>query len=279
MAPSGHPPAEAFFLDSGEERRFCLLHLPAGQAHSALVYVHPFAEEMNRSRHVAAQTARTLAAQGTAVLLIDLHGCGDSGGDFADARWDSWKRDLDAACALLAERCGVWPGMLGLRLGALLALDYARSAARAPARLLLWQPVLSGAAYLTQFLRLRTARGMLEGSQQGEGTEALRARLSAEGQLEVAGYMLAAPLAAAIDALDARELAPAGADWFEVVAAEGRAPSPASARMADAWRAAGCALGMHTVPAPAFWNTPELADAGTLVQATAAVMRELPHAL
>ncbi len=277
MQGSGHPAAQAFFDGSGAHRRFCLYHASAGPARGALVYLHPFAEEMNRSRHVAAQLARTLAAQGTAVLLIDLHGCGDSAGDFEEARWDSWKHDVARACALLAERCGVWPGVLGLRLGALLALDYAHNAARAPQRVVLWQPVTSGAAYLTQFLRLRTAHAMLAGGG-AETTDALRARLHADGAVEVAGYMLAAPLAAAIDALDAVTLAPGAADWFEVAPAAGRAPSPATLKVADAWRARGCALQLHGVGAAPFWSTAELADAGALVRATAQLLGGGAHA-
>ena len=43
-----HPPAEPFFLDSAHGQRFCLYHAPQGHCRGALVYVHPFAEEMNK---------------------------------------------------------------------------------------------------------------------------------------------------------------------------------------------------------------------------------------
>ncbi len=50
----------------------------------------------------------------------------------------------------------------GLRLGALLALDFAREISKKKLdRFILWQPVISGDSFLTQFLRLRLANEML----------------------------------------------------------------------------------------------------------------------
>jgi alpha/beta superfamily hydrolase len=40
---------------------------------------------MNKARRMAALQARALAALGYGVLLLDLHGCGDSSGDFGDS--------------------------------------------------------------------------------------------------------------------------------------------------------------------------------------------------
>ena len=102
----GHASADAFFLDTPDGPRFCMFHAPVGACRGALVYVHPFAEEMNRSRRMAALGARALAAQGIGVLLLDLHGCGDSADDFGDATWDGWLRDIAAARAWLEQRLG-----------------------------------------------------------------------------------------------------------------------------------------------------------------------------
>jgi alpha-beta hydrolase superfamily lysophospholipase len=67
---------EAFFLPAASGQRFCLFHQPDSltAARGAVVYVHPFAEEMNKSRRMAALQAKALAAAGYAVLQIDLHG-------------------------------------------------------------------------------------------------------------------------------------------------------------------------------------------------------------
>ena len=73
-----------FFFDADPGTRFSLYHAPNPQvpARGAILYVHPFAEEMNNSRRMAALQARAFSALGFAVLQIDLFGCGDSCGDF-----------------------------------------------------------------------------------------------------------------------------------------------------------------------------------------------------
>ena len=263
--------AEPFYLPTAHGERYCLYHPPAGQCRGALVYVHPFAEEMNKSRRVAALQSRAFAAMGIGVLQIDLAGCGDSEGDFADARWEHWKLDLAAGCAWLGERLGRPAGLWGLRLGALLALDYARSAQHPVERLLLWQPVLQGSNYLTQFLRLRVAGDMLaegEAGAGGGGTGALRAQLAAGAALEVAGYLLAPQLAAAIDALDAAALTPAcPVDWIEIVAAPDRPHTPATLRVSCGW----VNTRLHKVAGQPFWSTQEIAESPELVEATCAL--------
>ncbi|MFC0250911.1 hydrolase 2, exosortase A system-associated [Massilia consociata] len=283
MALPGHAPAETFFLQTALDARYCLFHAPAAPCRGALVYVHPFAEEMNRSRRMAALGARALAAEGVGVLQLDLHGCGDSSGEFAEARWDTWKQDVHAACGWLRARLGCEPGVWGLRLGALLALDYAASAPQAPERLLLWQPVTAGSAFLTQFLRLKIANDMLRGDRQDDqpgGTEALRATLRAGSALDIAGYQLSPPLAAAIDALDGSRLAPAcPVHWFELAAAPDRPLPPAAAKLAAGWRDRGVDVRAETVAGPQFWNTQEITEAPALLAATAALYRTALHAV
>ena len=108
---TGRPPisnlgaADVFHLARPNGERLCVYHAPtAGLPRAAVVYVHPLAEEMNKSRRMAALQSRALAAVGCAVLRIDLHGCGDSSGDFADASWEDWVDDVVAACGWLRER-------------------------------------------------------------------------------------------------------------------------------------------------------------------------------
>jgi hypothetical protein len=151
---------EAFFSGAGRLSRLCLLYEPAQRAvRGKVLYVPPFAEEMNRCRPAAAAMARALADAGWAVLQIDLAGCGDSAGEFADATWEGWLEDLRHGLSLLT-RFGPGPLFLwGVRGGALLAADLIASRhAGAGTHLLLWQPVLSGAQHLQQWLRLRLAR-------------------------------------------------------------------------------------------------------------------------
>ncbi|WP_075794049.1 hydrolase 2, exosortase A system-associated [Massilia putida] len=273
---------EPFFLGSGADRRFCLFHRPAGNCRGAVLYVPPFAEELNRTRRMAALGARRLAAHGYGVLQIDLLGTGDSAGDFADARWDLWKADLDTGAAWLRARMDAPLTLWGLRLGALLALDYARTAAMPLAPLLLWQPVAGGSTYLTQFLRLRTANAMLGDDAAAQtGTKALRAALAAGETLEIAGYDLTSELARAIDGLPAPDAmaSPASAHWFDVLGAPGQTPGPAAARVKAAWEAQGALLHVHTVTGSPFWATTAVSTCPALLDATAAVLEERVHAV
>lgn len=264
-ARDARAPAEAFFLPREGGQRYCLYHPAAGDCRGAVLYVHPFAEEMNRSRRMAALQARALAAHGIAVLQIDLLGCGDSSGESADMRWSAWKDDLAAGHAWLAERSGKRAVLLGLRLGALLAADYARAPVAPLAGLVLWQPVHAGSAYINQFLRLRLASDMLAGSDGATGTASLRAALETGELLEVAGYELHPDLVRELDPIGLAQLAPAGLPlhWMEVAASAGRALPPAAARIIESLGAQ-----VHQVDGPQFWSTQEITECPALIEAT-----------
>ena len=262
---------EPFFLPAGTRgERFCIYHPAIGAPRGGIVYLHPFGEEMNKARRMAALQSRKLAAQGFAVLQIDLYGCGDSSGDFGDARWELWKEDAALAVAWLRERTGGSIYLWGLRLGALLALDFAAGEQARCAGFLLWQPVVNGEQFLTQFLRLRVAGEMIAAGTAKSGTQQLREELNAGGRLEIAGYDIASELAQAIDRMKLAELTPREAPvyWFEVVPEAGRTPPPASSRVVDAWRARGARVDVHTVVGEPFWNTIEVAECSHLLDAT-----------
>lgn len=284
MMPSAElPRPEPFFLEAEPGQRFCLYHAPAGRCRGALLYVHPFGDEMNKARRMAALQARRMAAAGWGVLQVDLHGCGDSSGEFAEARWETWKADLAAGAAWLGARLGQPVGLWGLRLGGLLALDYARGATHPVPDMVLWQPVQNGAAYLKQFLRLLSVNEMLsqadsEAPGAAGNTGALRAALLGGRMLEVAGYEIAPELAAAIDGADAAGLAPAASrvHWFEMASAPDRPLAPALARLAAAWQQQGCALQVKQVVGLPFWATQEIAESEALLDATCAACGSAP---
>jgi exosortase A-associated hydrolase 2 len=269
--------AKPFFLKSDSGQRFCLLYPPCGDfCKGAFLYVHPFGEEMNKSRRMAALQAREFAANGYAVLQMDLLGCGDSSGEFGDASWNAWKEDLALAQQWLIQEYAVPFYLWGLRLGGLLALDYAQNAH--VDRLLLWQPILSGNAFMTQFLRLRVANEMLADGKEksGGGTQALRDALKMGETLEIAGYDITSQMAEAIDTLDASKLIPTcPISWFEIVAAEGKAMTPASMRIVNAWQQQGVELTTHTVACLQFWATQEISECPELLTQTTAILPTL----
>ncbi len=263
------PHPDVFFLPAaGGEQRLCLFHSPAGAPRSKILYLHPFAEEMNKSRRMAALACRALAEAGHAVLQIDLRGCGDSSADFGDASWADWQADVQLGLECLDARvpepvqAPLW--LWGLRAGCLLAAaDWGR-----PVNYLFWQPMTSGKLALQQFLRLKLAAEMASGG--GKGLmEQMKSELAAGIEVEVAGYRLGAALASG---LEASALTPAGApgrvEWLEVSTSENAVLTPVSEQAIKRWRDAGWVLRSRIAQGPGFWATAEIELAPAMIAGT-----------
>lgn len=267
--------AEAFFLPAESGERFCLFRQasPKVPFRGGVLFAHPFAEEMNKSRRAVAVAATTLAEDGWSVLQIDFLGCGDSSGDLADARWENWQDDLIRAAEWLETRGIVLKVLWGLRAGALLAAAVVERV-RTPVDLLFWQPVLSGAAHLTQFLRLKAAEQMLGQSSERSATARLRAELETGNAVEVGGYTLSPHLALAIDsALLAVPAAFRGQIlWFETGRADVTDLSPLTARHVHSLVDAGHRVTARAVAGAAFWQTVEIEESPALTGATVAAL-------
>jgi exosortase A-associated hydrolase 2 len=263
--------SSAFFLPAELGNRFCIYHADAHDtAAGGIVYVHPFFEEMNKARRMAALQSRRLAAAGYAVLQIDLFGCGDSDGNSADATWETWKQDLRVALAWLKSKTPGPLGLWGLRLGATLAADVARDPGLEIEHLILWQPVGNGELFLTQFLRLRLAAEMLADGAAQTGVRELRESLGRGATLEIAGYDLHPQLAAGVDALRLADLIPVvkRVHWLEVTATEAPSLAPASRRVLEAWQSKGLDVRAAAVRGEPFWSTMEITDCEALLAAT-----------
>mgnify|MGYP001617163193 CR=1 FL=1 len=263
----------SFFLEGAHGPLFCLYLAPAeGAPREGVLYLHPFAEEMHKSRRMAALQARALARAGYAVLQVDLTGCGDSTGDFGQASWEIWLDDARRAHDWLA---GQVPGPLtlwGLRLGASLAVNVAPELARI-CRLLLWQPVLNGDQFLTQFLRIKLAGEMLSEGQALTDTKVLRAKLDAGEPVEVGGYMLSPAMAQGLAGLKLAALRPLCAvEWIEVGALSSNDIAPATRRIVEAWRDDGTIIRTQTERGDLFWVTQEISECPALIEATMKVM-------
>jgi exosortase A-associated hydrolase 2 len=283
---------EVFFLPVADRdiedpgQRLCIYY-PAqldGVASAPLglvLYIHPFAEEMNKARRMAALQSRALAQAGFAVLQIDLFGCGDSSGDFGDATWEHWAKDVVAGSLWLRGknptdaikgRAPLW--LWGLRVGCLVAVDAAKQIDE-PCNFLFWQPPASGKPLLQQFLRLKVAGDMLTGQSKGV-MDGMRQQLAGGSPVEIAGYMLAPGLAFGFE--QAALVPPAVSDparrveWFELSTREEASLSPISAKTVQAWAQAGCRVTSHLVNGPAFWQTTEIEDAPHLIDATIAAL-------
>lgn len=117
---------EGTFIQSDRGHVFCLKaqpYYPESGVHN-VIFIPPFAEEMNASRRFFALMRRALCARGYTVIQPDLYGTGDSEGLFVDATLDTWLGDLHNVrqhfCSDEGERLSV----IALRGGCLLAQEF-----------------------------------------------------------------------------------------------------------------------------------------------------------
>lgn len=250
---------QPFYLPSGDGQRFCVYYcLPDREVRGAILYVHPFAEEMNKSRRMAAIQARRLAESGYAVLQVDLLGCGDSSGDFGDASWSAWIEDVHLGYRWLRQQTAAPLTLWGLRAGCLVAVAAAVDLPESP-NFIFWQPVLSGKQYWQQFMRLKMAGELASGQAKGV-TEQLRTQIAAGQSVEIAGYVVSPALAIGLE--QAELLAPpinvGHVMWLDLSFREEAILSPASQKRTEQWRAAGFTVNAKVVRGPAFWQSTEI---------------------
>jgi exosortase A-associated hydrolase 2 len=267
------PAVEAFYLawPGGSGSRLCIHHPSwSSPARGVVLYVPPFAEEMNKSRRMVSLQARALAQAGFAVLSMDLFGCGDSAGDFSEASWEVWVEDMVAAVRWLTDRYAheappLW--LWGLRAGCLLAASVQGSIAT-PCNLLFWQAVQSGRLTLRQFMRLKSMADAAGGAVRASADE-LRAELAAGRSVEIGGYRLSPALARGIDDARLDPVARGGRlVWFELGRQAGAMLSPTALESVTAWRNAGFEVQTEVVSGPAFWQTVEIEEAPSLIEHT-----------
>lgn len=259
------------FMLKGSRAELCAVYYPPSEdapPRGDVLVVPPFAEEMNRCRAMVSMQARAWAHQGIGTLVLDLYGTGDSAGEFVEATWDQWLEDLRRGIAWLDAQANGCRALLALRLGAVMAGELARGCAGVR-NVLLWQPVLSGKTFYTQFLRIRIAAEMSL-PDRVKSTQELR-QLSAGGQaVEVSGYEVGAALATALDAVALDTTAwPTNMqiDWFEVSADSDPALTPASLKAIESLQTAGIAVHVQAVAGPAFWQVHERELAPQLIEA------------
>lgn len=186
-----------FFFEGAGGALFGLLHQPppgATATQEAFVFCHAFAEEKLWTHRTCVTMARALALRGHPVLRFDCRGNGDSDGAFPDFSIAGALDDVARAVEVVRERTGCSAvSLLGLRLGATIA---ALSAERLPGieRLVLWAPIVDGARYMQEQLRVNLATQLAVYKEIRQDRAALVATLQAGATVNVDGYELAWPL-------------------------------------------------------------------------------------
>lgn len=272
-------PLAGAFIDGPQGPLLVVVHRPAAAVRGAVLAVPAFAEEMNKCRPTVTAIARRLADQGYATIVPDLHGTGDSGGEFSQARWEAWLADLHGVAGWAQAQGLPVTGILALRLGARLAADAIAAGSIAPvARTAFCQPVLDARQFLRQFLRLRMA-ATLGTAGAAESAAQLRARLESEGSLAIAGYRLAAPLARALEERPAPAALPAGLGELAWLETARDAPAQASTRAQELvrrFRGAGSRVQLAAFTQEPFWATTEIVVPREMAAAAAAFLAGAP---
>jgi len=228
-----------------------------------------FAEEMNRCRYMCTMLAQQLAEQGYAYLSVDPYGVGDSEGDFVDANWEQSNKDLLTGVAYAEELGFKNISILGVRLGALQAMQILNEIKNLK-RLILWQPVINGQSALTQFLRIKIAASI--GRNETPGTISdFDAQIENGESVEVAGYDVSPGLYSGMKASRFEEhidLCSVPVGWFSTLASEDRKTPRAEMNMIEKWQKKGATVDHRVVYGPSYWQVHERTLVPGLVDAT-----------
>lgn len=243
-----------------------------------VVLIPPFAEEMNQSRRMLTLLAEALAEAGYHTALPDFFGTGDSEGEFADASWSGWLDQLTCCVESLRRDYGVERySLVAVRAGALLAADYLRCAKKIPEKLVLWQPVIDGSGYLSQFLRLRLAADMLSGDKDKETLTAMKQQLALGQTVEVAGYALTSAISEGLSRASLKQLPPECLPptyWIDLVSNDKNVSPQVNRRLVEEFTDAGNKVYYSVNTGLPFWNSVVTLENKALVKNTVSFFQD-----
>ncbi len=265
------------YLSATNGKLFSLLRLPeTGSVKAIVVLVPPFAEEMNKSRHMFAQLSACFAESNMGTLLFDYYGTGESEGHFEEASLTSYTQDLQdvvdhVANSQLGQQVPIY--LVCLRMGALVALSAWKKLENIRA-VAFWNPVISGKILINQFFRLRLAANLTSNSGKKDSAQTIKEELSSTGLTEVAGYTLSQSL---VDELEQSSLDKYITDpeftfpkvaWFEASSPAKDTLLPVSATAIEKLTQASIPVESFCVEGSQFWSTQEISVAPLLIAKT-----------
>jgi len=269
-----------WFLPSNNQQLLVTGFEPALPVTQSVIVVPPFAEEMNKSRKLMSDFCRSVVGadgSSTAVYMIDLFGCGDSEGVLSQASWPMWRHNIaDLLADLKQQHPLANHHLLGIRLGAALALDCCINELHNQSlSLIFWQPALNGAQFINQFMRLKIAAAMAQGTT--ITTAQLREELADKQLIEISGYEVSRAMVNAIDGIALHQLdrlpSAVRLAWFEVSPDQQLSMLPISKKIIERWSTHSQAVG-DACHGERFWQTAVTVTAPCLITRTGEYLTE-----
>lgn len=191
-----HPCEPCVYAPGGEQGTYYASSQPQK---GRVLLLSPLFEEKRAAHRAMAEFSSFLADCGMAVFQPDLYGCGNSPGMLCEASLERWQGDIREGLAYLRQHAESGPICLaGCRMGGLLAALYLSGRPEDASLLFLWNPVASGANYLSS---ARKRRMIQDSITQAEGRPAI-------DPLEVEGQVLSKELYEGIQGLSLGSLLP-----------------------------------------------------------------------
>ncbi len=170
QAPQAHePPAQKeqetrktaapYYFGTADSALFGVYAPPSGSVarQAAVLLCAPIGAEYMRTHYAVRLVSTQLARAGFHTLRFDYHGTGDSSGNVGAGQFDLWADDIALAAQELIEKSGVKDlTVVGLRMGAALAVEALASQDIDAQGLVLWDPVVSGGEYLAAMEKLHS---------------------------------------------------------------------------------------------------------------------------
>ncbi|HVY25571.1 MAG TPA: alpha/beta fold hydrolase [Polyangiaceae bacterium] len=200
------------FLGNTARRLYGVYHSPLRTSRHAVLLCYPGMQEYNAAHWAFRRLAAMLARDGHHVLRFDYFGTGDSAGDSRDGHPDGWVEDVKQAAQELRDLSGARElSVVGMRLGAAFA-TLASSAGLRVRRLVLWEPVIDGRAYVRELELWDSRRNLM----------LLHSSRTRDRKTELLGHPFPAAVRNATEALDLTRVGAPRADKALILAAEPR---------------------------------------------------------
>ncbi len=224
-----------FYFGDSSRRLFAIYYPPRGSRvrRQGVVLCYPFGQEYMRGHRAFRQLAQLLVRGGFDVFRFDYHGTGDSDGEGVEARVAEWPDDIGRAIAELQDNGDLKRvSVVGLRLGAALA-SLAVGGRTDIDRLVLWDPVVSGSAYLDELLSDHSHPQAIEGT------------------VGVRGFPLTEEQRRELAQIDLLATSPGEFTQAHVLVSR---DDPRADALAKTWRKQGLAVTIECIPSPGDWN-------------------------